>query len=218
MSELLEDKQIPIQFKIKCFKEIAEYLNSKGILWFPMCGVLLGFIRKGTFIEWDSDIDLGIINFFDRIDENELALLGYDIKRNNNSPWYKQLQIYKKGLGIDLFEMKETKKYYVFHFAPNSTLYRSISKKLIGDNKTHSDFIVPYNTKRRIALTSLQIPRYHLFPKKGFVIEKYFGIPIYIPYNAEAWLMLLYGYTWFIPNDNYSTSKDRQINRKRRKL
>ena len=61
MGEINKGKSpIPKQVSIELLSKVCAVLNENGIDYFLTCGTLLGYIREGDFIEWDSDIDLGV--------------------------------------------------------------------------------------------------------------------------------------------------------------
>ena len=76
---------IPKQVNIDLLRKVCSVLNKSGIDYFLTCGTLLGYIREGDFIEWDSDIDLGVfeIEEFERIIPD---LISSKLAVNKHSP------------------------------------------------------------------------------------------------------------------------------------
>ena len=59
MGEIKKGKApIPKQVNIDLLRKVCTVLNENDTDYFLTCGTLLGFIREGDFIDWDSDIDL----------------------------------------------------------------------------------------------------------------------------------------------------------------
>lgn len=46
--------------QIAAFRAAADILDEAGVTWWLSSGVLLGHIRDGAWIPWDTDVDLGI--------------------------------------------------------------------------------------------------------------------------------------------------------------
>lgn len=46
--------------QIAAFRAAADILDEAGVEWWLTSGVLLGHIREGAWIPWDTDVDLGI--------------------------------------------------------------------------------------------------------------------------------------------------------------
>ncbi len=64
--------------------EVNTILHDEGVNFFLDSGTLLGAVRANKFLEWDNDIDLGVIfdeNLFSKLDKVVVKLqkLGYEI-------------------------------------------------------------------------------------------------------------------------------------------
>lgn len=71
--------------QIAAFRAAAKVLDQAKVEWFLTSGVLLGHIRDGAWIEWDTDVDLGI--WPDAVDEVRAAFqkAGWQFRRDRDS-------------------------------------------------------------------------------------------------------------------------------------
>jgi hypothetical protein len=82
--------------------EVNSRLSEHGIRPFLMSGTLLGFIRNGTFLEHDHDVDLGILPETE-LDEvaHALAGSGLELSVGLENRWL--VGVHQSGLHIDFF-------------------------------------------------------------------------------------------------------------------
>lgn len=71
--------------QIAAFRAAADILDAADVRWFLTSGVLLGHIRDGAWIPWDTDVDLGI--WPDDVDTAREAFrqAGWPFKRDRDS-------------------------------------------------------------------------------------------------------------------------------------
>jgi hypothetical protein len=82
--------------------DVTRRLEQAGIRPFLMSGTLLGFIRNGTFLEHDHDVDLGLLPEVD-LDAVERALAGCDLELTVEVDGLWLLGVHPTGLHIDFF-------------------------------------------------------------------------------------------------------------------
>ena len=82
--------------------DVTRRLERAGIRPFLMSGTLLGFIRNGTFLDHDHDVDLGLLPEVD-LDAVERALAGCDLELTVGVDGLWLLGVHPTGLHIDFF-------------------------------------------------------------------------------------------------------------------
>jgi hypothetical protein len=82
--------------------DVTRRLEQFGIRPFLMSGTLLGFIRDGTFLEHDHDVDLGILPDV-QLSSVERALAGSGLKLTVEADGLWLLAVHSSGLHIDFF-------------------------------------------------------------------------------------------------------------------
>ena len=178
----------------KCRKELSQdgekyieivenTLNGSGLLYYAYAGTLLGLIRDGKLIEWDSDID-------------------YAVVINDDSTWVKLEELMnKKGF-------KKTREFVFEDFVREQSY--AIKKMNIdffgqfydGDNMLEYAFKylsdVKYNNEneRSVLVTT--------FPKVTETKKLQFGNTfVSVPVNSEDVLVVAYNEDWRTPNPNW---------------
>ena len=216
MAEFMEGLHVEKKVRKENLKVVSDYLTDNGFRWFIMCGTLLGCMRDKDFIDWDSDIDIGVVGSdFRRIDIGYFTDLGF--RGLDNFLLYKKTSISLDGCKIDFYNILEKKDFFLFDIG-NSFQYEFFRKlSLFIKGKSRNGF-TPGPLLEGSPLQTIQnifsISNYKYFPKEDIVEHCFVGIPVYIPSNWRDWLFLLYGKNWHIPNPNYSNSEERQRNRR----
>jgi len=82
--------------------DVVDRLEARGIRPFLMSGTLLGFVREGTFLEHDHDVDLGLLPEVD-LAEVMAALDGSDLELVVGVEGRWIIAVHESGLHIDLF-------------------------------------------------------------------------------------------------------------------
>lgn len=125
MAEIKQGQSsIPKQKKIDLLREVCQILNRSGIDYFLTCGTLLGYIREGDFIHWDTDIDLGVFELgaFEKIipdlEAANLSVTRYAPK--HGIPMSLSYQILESGSSsgkrphVDIFKFERTSRGIIF--------------------------------------------------------------------------------------------------------
>lgn len=187
ISRPFEDKQTYI-FASNLLKELVETLNKYNFKYFLDFGTLLGIVRDGKIIEWDSDIDISIYS-------NELDKLKKIIEKNLEEltnkfkvTWrFEEIINEENNLESLILSFRDKKK--------NLNEF-PISFSAIMFNKTHA-----YQVMNKV-------PKVH-FAKHETI--DYQGEKVRVPYDYKKYLALTYG-DWRTPIknmtfENYNTSK-----------
>ena len=221
MSELRVGSVIDKNKRKENLKTVVDYLNAKGLKWTLMCGTLLGCMREKDFIEWDSDIDIGVVGRdFNKIDISYFKEKGFS--GLGNCLLYKKTNIMKDGISIDFYNIKRKSNYILFDIGNTFQyeMFRKISYFIKGEQKKGSvpEKSLLEESPLQVLQHMLTIPNYKYFPYCDFIQHKFVGLDVFIPKKWEEWLVLLYGSNWRIPNKNYTDSKERQKNRRMKKI
>ncbi len=125
MSEIRpEDSTIPKSQMADLLRKVCSVLNDHEIDYFLTCGTLLGYIREGDFIEWDTDIDLGVFDVDEVLkQEDQFQKQGLRIEMylpDHSVPMSLKLHLYDEkqradfGLQLDFFEFENTGDSFIF--------------------------------------------------------------------------------------------------------
>ena len=112
------------RYGLEAFNLFVTTLNSKGILFWPEFGTLLGIYRDNDFIPHDNDFDFGApIYLRDRINK-VLCEVGFSYKHGYFCPeldYIREDTFYYKGVGLDIFYFHNEGDYdYCYTFLPAS--------------------------------------------------------------------------------------------------
>ena len=217
--------------KDRNFLDTISILNKNKVDYWVCHGTLLGIIRDGKLIEWDNDIDIGVIK-----SKKNIKLIN-KIFRTNGFKKKKKfftddglLTFIRKGgreVDINFYELffnKEINKNFVIckWYVP-----KNIFCKIIDAISTSSSyngkfkFIIRgffYLEKVFKNIKSFLIKKNFFYSKIGyahpldFVIKKkkinISKIKITIPFQYKLYLKYIYGKNWKIPRKNYIWYKD----------
>ena len=98
----------------KCLSDMKKILDNANQPFFLCCGTLLGQHRENKFIDYDPDIDIGIlksdfnINLKNIISKSCIFKLKKEYGKIKNS--YELNFIHQNGIGIDIFIYYKIKK------------------------------------------------------------------------------------------------------------
>ena len=97
-------------FALKCVKKV---LDEEGLVFWLDTGTLLGAVRNGRFIPWDSDIDLGAWNKNIDVLKNALKKIPsnmYSYVHENRAGRWKIIILYKDiAVSITLYEIQRNR-------------------------------------------------------------------------------------------------------------
>jgi lipopolysaccharide cholinephosphotransferase len=146
---------VSVEYKNKLYKlfnKLVLFLDEHQINYWLLFGSLLGSVRHGEIIQWDDDVDIGIMDAdYNRLKllKNELNKIGLDINNNITSVVEKIVYTDTKGgidgdMFIDIFRfIKEGNKYKFLREQtlknwPNSWFYEDelfpLKKYKFGNN------------------------------------------------------------------------------------
>ena len=150
---------------------VIEFLNDiKSCNYFFSCGTALGLVREGKLLDWDTDVDIDVINPTEFIIEdiiNQMEKLDYSFQR----------VLKRKGKYSQIVFIKEP-----YHSIDFCFWYKDKNNWINDVPETHF-------FKRVHPLTI-----YNKF--KEITIN---NIDFRIPYNTDLYFKLLYGEDWQTP-------------------
>lgn len=168
-------------------EQIDKVLTKNGIKYFATYGTLLGIIREGCFMDYDDDIDLGILNtdkFSWELLENSMKEIGMLKKHQFVLGSRITEQTYKSGyLNVDffLYEMEGDKSVSYVYFHKKNEKY------------PQDHFSTAVNVTSLIA----DVKRMKI--SMGEVA---------VPEHPELFLKEIYGEDWRIPKKGWEKERD----------
>ena len=185
---------------LEVLKELIPHIKGK---WFVGDGALLGSVREGKLLNYDSDIDIYILEdtIIDLNDSINLKLQKYYIcdkvydinnKKEKINTWLEYCS-HIKGLNRTFNRsqvlVEAAKEYKEKKIIPEFTI-------------NHIDiFILKKNENKRYTTNWNKI----YFTEEDLQVKENYdlGFKVYIPNNAETILERQYGETWKIPNPDF---------------
>lgn len=164
--------------------DIEDALKNQKLVFFADYGTLLGIIRDNNFIQWDNDVDYGIVvnDLFDwKLFEENLCKHGFTKVREFKLEDRIKEQTYSKdNLTVDFFS------------------YEIIKEEMIGYSFFRKEDYI-YHSK----------DEFHVRMYKYIKVEKtkqidFLNTKVHVPENAEDYLECLYTSEWRIPNPNWT--------------
>lgn len=174
---------------LQYLSRIEEVLTKENAKYFVNFGSLLGLLRSGNFISWDTDIDFGIYidkNFSWSDLETAMNQIGMTLARQFSHNGMVTEQTYKTSkLSVDFFVHVEDEQfsYEYGYFWKKDYRYHSLNDAHVCMFKMYK---FPGITKVRIK-------------------EK--GIEFSAPVNADKYLASIYTEDWKKPNPNWVAEK-----------
>lgn len=222
------------KFSKECILNVTQLLDSSGVKWWIDHGTLLGIIRDGNFIEWDSDIDLGAIcqdeygiNKLKKELEKKYRYVSFNPLTNaisirffdeiNNQYWTIDIVFYNISGEMAV-------KYYADTIKTKGRILGRMLTVLCGDlapvsnNKIINLFLVIINCAYKISpdLISMRAANFisNLTPKRKNEIDAFFFEKIEkkttrygelcCPVQAEKYLERRYGPDWMTPRRDWN--------------
>lgn len=108
---------------IELLSYIVQVLDENDIIYFLDYGTLLGCVRNNSFIPWDKDVDIGVI------DCNNLDEVMDKLKNNDKGYYFK----------------KETDDFFRLNFSEKNTLHVDITIRKKDQNNNYYDRYFDYN-------------------------------------------------------------------------
>jgi lipopolysaccharide cholinephosphotransferase len=212
---------------IKSLCEIKNILDDAGIKYWLDEGTLLGAVRDGKFISWDTDIDIGTFyNEARKIIKKvpELEKKGFKVIITDY-----RIYLYKKSVAIGLcFYRFKKNKAWVLHGVVFPRLfcrllkyiYLRIERLLYKNLYTEKDlsvkfifFITPFfalSTIRKFIFKVFILLRtkYYFFSFPSYYVKDFKEIIFYnmnfnIPFYFKDYLKFFYGKNWQIPDPRW---------------
>jgi len=227
-------------------QKVCSVLNENDINYFLTCGTLLGYIREKDFIEWDTDIDIGLFDIYEVLKlKNHFKKLGLRCYQKDSYHFSPKLRIADNELDVDvefhvdLYEFDITKDGIIFKFIVKPAYVEIIRKVVLGvvrivfrQKYPAPNSVFEIMDDSRIPVTWKQLSSrlqewinknlykqgIHIFEPFTSIKVLWFGTVVRIPSRPIDHLRLLYGDKWYIPQPNYKQSKERQKNIRRVKL
>ncbi len=187
--------------QVDALNAITTALQDKQIPHFVDCGTCLGEFRHDGFIEWDTDVDMGIPQVehdnVKRLLKNTLDPKLYEVQDWSSSAYPKTfLRVYVKAAHslIDIY-------HYTLEggndgneaFYPKNHFDREITpaqKKVQYIFSYQNSWLPGKEWKKKEKICCKPIPYDTLFPlKKG----EFNGVAVYVPNHIERWLQSKYG-------------------------
>jgi len=209
--------------------QINECLKNFGDIYFIDCGTLLGLVRQDDYIQWDNDIDIGLICVGHGIERHKnlaikLADLGFHV--NFSASGITCIKAPDVEINITFYRFHN--KMYEAYLYTNSKNYFSFSFfKNVIDKKYH--LVLGHSSKfilKRIIIKNSWILR--VIPKllfKFFLqtkehkvnvpahffrigLHSFHGMTVPVPFDSVGYLEYRYGLNWRSPRKEYSYGVD----------
>ena len=168
------------QNAMKILLEVKQVMGRRH--WWIDCGTLLGAIRNNDFIEWDTDLDVGILqeDWNDNL-AKKLIKRGFELKHEFGfrEAGY-EISFKKYGVKIDFF----------LYYRLDDIRWFACWKN--GFRNGESDII------------KLVYPA-EMVEKRKFILFNGYELPV--PFNSEDYLTIRYG-NWLIEDRGFKLDKD----------
>lgn len=211
---------------IQAIKELKKIFDSAGVEYWLSFGTLLGAIREGKFIGWDNDLDFGarlseVGKVFSVIPE--LAKRGWRVDVTDST-----VSMSKNNVGVDFafYRITDNKAWILFlrgkprfdfilkYFdrIAERAHYRKFHKGLhsleSGLYRIIPPFMDSFLRKLFFGVCYLFGQQDHamVLPEESIRKMKktlFYGMEFFVPNPPEAYLSLIYGETWRVPNPKW---------------
>ena len=195
------------KYSMLIFQEFIKIAEETGVLYIPVYGTLLGFVRENKILNHDLDIDLGlfevnneVMNKFEQLILQKGFIVASQVIVESTKEVIEKSYV-KNKIKIDVYMMKKNLETYKIKFwmMPNNMSLKEYQKKNNGVDIYEQSFKIE-----------------DLYEKK---INGVFYIKI--PSNSEEILNTMYGKSWKITDKNWDGNefyKKLKINEKGRVL
>ena len=195
------------KYSMLIFQEFIKIAEKTGVLYIPVYGTLLGFVRENNILNHDLDIDLGlfevnneVMNKFEQLILQKGFIVASQVIVESTREVIEKSYV-KNKIKIDVYMMKKNLETYKrkFWMMPNNMSLKEYQKKNNGVDIYEQSFKIE-----------------DLYEKK---INGVFYIKI--PSNSEEILNSMYGKSWKITDKNWDGNefyKKLKINEKGRVL
>lgn len=168
--------------------EIVETAEAAGFTVYIVGGSLLGYMRSGSLLPHDDDIDLAFLS--PHSDPSDIALDGYRLERALVAEGHTVVRHSLAHLEIDFFDEHGHVEHYV-----------DIFTGYFRDGLYHQPF----------ALRGPEVVRDDLVPVQRVDVD---GVALPAPARPEAWLEYAYGPNWLIPDPSFKFETSRWTRRR----
>lgn len=220
--------------KKEALERVKKILDKHDVDYWLDCGALLGAIRDDKFLEWESDIDLGILpKDFHKIEpiRKELSNNGFKVFYLE---WKEHYFTVKRGIRIDLtrYNVENDRAFmfisnvgkigaildYLLWVSSINNAEEKVSKmpKIVTNGLIKLVSILPKFFKKGsfknisvLYKKSIKKIRFE-FPIEYFTnltTMNFYGINVQIPAKVEEYLEYRYGKNWRIPQKNWEYEK-----------
>jgi hypothetical protein len=190
------------QLKLRALATVLMQLDILQIPHWVCNGTLLGIIRDGQLIPWDTDLDIGVPSDFNNIDFYE-SFFGLGFKLLDEGQGSDYITFNFGGIRVDLnfFHEDESRgSLETLWLVPKPGI---ISRLLF---RFHSRLHLPHKFQslfsRREGYTSLVKDVYPIQSISAL------GLEIPVPRHPDRVLSFTYGESWQVPNPNYQWRTD----------
>ena len=178
-------------FGYQVMNDLYSALSQTDWKVFCVFGTLLGFVRDGDFIQFDNDIDIGILqeeNF--SWDELEKAMDTIHMKRIR--------QFSKEGKITEQTYGNEQLTVDFFGYVP-----------VQDEMQSYEYFRDPAEIYQSTKDFSIRVWKSPML--KGIETKKINGVNILMPTNSEEYLESVYGSSWRVPDPDYDPDLDGKL-------
>lgn len=208
-----------------------EIFSNAQTQFFLDSGTLLGFVRDGDFIQWDNDIDIGVIEDSQnrKVICDEIFRRGIPYYETQNSVGF---NINGVPIGITFYQEKHDYYHaYYWSYIPTNLVDKMLSSILLLRSNLITNKIGLTLTKNTIYLMTRLVGKFlpdwmvtliinrtvvkkvSIIPKEHFqkiVYNNFDGKLLPVPKNPNLYLELRYGSSWNIPKQDYQYIHDDQ--------
>ncbi len=218
---------------VESLSAVKTVFDKKGVSFWLDHGTLLGAVRAGEILYWDSDVDLGAwykssSHFTTTFDE--FRKRGFNVVLNPKqgvvTMWKGDcninLNLYRRRSGYawtTWIPERESKLRRILQRGMNISNFRSyaMKEKTAAERSKHFLSLLPSALKRQLAdvswlalgsfgyMVPVVIPA-HYFEKLSTI--RFYGMQFRVPFDVEKYLEYRYGVDWRTPNKNWVYYRD----------